>query len=472
VTVALAYQKAFAAVLFLAFWSLGRQVPYLIGERGLLPARTLFERLGEAGVSFWQAPSLFWLDASDTALKAGAWLGMLLALLALLGRAPRACFALSAPLYLSYAVACDDFTAFQWDNMLVEVALLSALLPTDRPAPLVRYALWLLVFKLYFESGIAKWQSHLQDWHDGSAMTFYYETAPLPGPLGWYAHHLPERWHHLESWGALVLELAIPFLVLAGPRARLVAFASFTGFQIVNTLTANYGFFTYLSTALHLVLLEDHHLARAWSVLTRRPMSEPAAPVPPRPLLQGAGQLATAAALAAWLLASAATGLTSFTRSQALDAALGPIAQAVGTFRVANVYRLFGHITRERIEPQVELLSDSGGWTEHHLRYKPGDVMRAPSFVAPHQPRLDFRLWFYGLGFRRGAPEYVHNLLDRLCRDRGAVAPLFEQPLPSGVRASRMAFFSYRFSTPEERRATGAYWVRERMGALQPRSCS
>src|SRR5256885_8382782 len=37
-----------------------------------------------------------------------------------------------------------------------------------------------LLFKLYFESGIAKWQSGLHDWHDGSAMTFYYETAPLP----------------------------------------------------------------------------------------------------------------------------------------------------------------------------------------------------------------------------------------------------------------------------------------------------
>lgn len=475
VKAALLYQKAFAAVLLLAWLSLARQAPVLISEHGLLPARVLFARLAEAGVSFWRAPSLFWLDASDLALRAGAWLGVALAVLALGGAWPRVCFALSAPLYLSYAVACDDFTAFQWDNMLVEVLVLSALLPTDRRAPLVRFAFWLLIFKLYFESGIAKWQSHLHDWQDGSAMTLYYETAPLPGPLAWHAHHLPERWHHLESWGALVLELAIPWLVFCGRRARLVAFASFTGFQILNTLTANYGFFTYLSAALHVLLLDDRDLARAARWLARKPAPE-ANPEPdleaaPEPLAWSAGRGALALALGAWALASLANGWLSFGAPPAAERALAPIASAVGPLRVANVYRLFGHITRERIEPQIELQDESGAWTEHDLRYKPGDVMRAPSFVAPHQPRVDFRLWFYGLGFRRGMPEYVRNLLERLCTSPSAVQPLFAAPLPSAPRASRMAFFRYRYTTPEERAASGASWARERLGALRERSC-
>ena len=454
--VALAYQKAFAAVLLVAWLSLARQVPWLIGERGLLPARTLFERLAQGEVSFWQAPSLFWLTTSDTALHAGTWLGAALALLALAGKAPRACFALSAPLYLSYATACDDFTAFQWDNMLVEVAVLSALLPTDKPAPLVRGAFWLLIFKLYFESGVAKWQSHLHDWQDGSAMTFYYETAPLPAPLAWYAHHLPASWHHLESWGALVLELIVPFLIFCGRRGRLVACASFTAFQIINTLTANYGFFTYLSLVLHILLLDDRDLARAGeSVATR-----------------ARALLATRIVLGAWLIASLAGGIVRFTRSEAIDRALAPIVQAVGPFRVANVYHLFGHITRERIEPQVEVLDENGHWSEVDLRYKPGDVMRSPSLIAPHQPRVDFSLWFYGLGFRRGMPEYVHNLLDRVCHDRQAVQPLFDGLLPKTVVAVRVAFYSYRFSTPAQREQSGAIWMREPLGALPERSCS
>jgi uncharacterized membrane protein YphA (DoxX/SURF4 family) len=453
--VSLTYQKAFAAVLLVAWLSLARQVPWLIGERGLLPARAYFERLSEGGISFWRAPSLFWLGACDFALQAGTWLGAALAALALAGKWPRACFALSAPLYLSYATACDDFTAFQWDNMLVEVAVLSALLPTDRPAPIVRWAFWLLIFKLYFESGIAKWQSHLHDWQDGSAMTFYYETAPLPGPLAWYAHHLPAGWHHLESWGALVLELIVPLAIFLGWRGRLVAFAAFTGFQVINTLTANYGFFTYLSVALHILLLPD-----------RGPQEAPVKP--PR----SGVERATRFALGAWVAASVAMGVVSFSRAETLQGLFAPIAQLSRPLRVANVYHLFGHIPRERLAPPVVLLDARGRWTEHDLRYKPGSVGRSPPLVAPHQPRVDFSLWFYGLGFRRGMPEYVHNLLDRLCHDRAAVQPLFEAPLPADVRAARIAFFRYHFSTAEERDRSGAIWVRERLGALAARSCS
>ena len=80
-------------------------------------------------------------------------------------------FALSTALYLSYALACRVFLSFQWDNLLLECGLLAAFLPADRAAPVVHFVFRALLFKLYFESGIAKWQSPLRDWHDGSAMT-------------------------------------------------------------------------------------------------------------------------------------------------------------------------------------------------------------------------------------------------------------------------------------------------------------
>ena len=68
---------------------------------------------------------------------------------------------------------------------------------------------------------MAKWQSPIGDWHDGSAMTYYYETAPLPTWLALYAHHLPAWWHHLESRLTLVLELVVPFAIFGPRRARL-----------------------------------------------------------------------------------------------------------------------------------------------------------------------------------------------------------------------------------------------------------
>src|SRR5207244_2713248 len=82
------------------------------------------------------------------------------------------------------------FLSFQWDNLLLECGALASLLPGDRsdpPARVVHVLFRLLLWKLYFESGIAKWQSHLGDWIDGSAMLHYYETAPLPTLLGWFS---------------------------------------------------------------------------------------------------------------------------------------------------------------------------------------------------------------------------------------------------------------------------------------------
>ena len=113
-----------------------------------------------------------------------------------------------------------DFLGFQWDNLLLECGLLAAFLPARRPAVSMHFLFRALLFKLYFESGIAKWQSPLHDWQDGSAMTFYYETAPLPTALAWYAHHLPRWWHQFESRATLVLELGVPFAAFRpAPRA-------------------------------------------------------------------------------------------------------------------------------------------------------------------------------------------------------------------------------------------------------------
>jgi hypothetical protein len=490
--VAAAFQRLLALVLLAAWLSLGRQVRMLIGSRGLLPVAELFERARQAGLGVWDEPSVLWLAHGDGALVMGTVCGAVLSLLALAGLRPRACFALSAPLYLSYATACSDFTAFQWDNMLVEVALLAACLPADKPAPLAHFAFRALLFKLYFESGIAKWQSHLHDWQDGSAMSYYYETAPIPAALAWYAHHLPQTWHRLESWGALALELGVPWLIF-GPRPlRLCAFFAFSGFQLLNTATANYGFFTYLSLVLNVFLLSDLDIARAVA-LAGRIRSRVRSAVARQGMGTDAGtttntatitvdasatkgttsklfRVAAITALGLWLSASVIAGLIAFAGSPEVESALQDVYGLYAPLRVANVYHLFGHITRERIEPQLETRVN-GRFQQHDLWFKPGDPKRAPPYVAPHQPRVDFRLWFYGLSFRQGMPRYVERLLERMCRDPDAVQGLFTKPLPRAPDAVRIAFYRYRFSSAQERAQAGVYWIRERLGALPARNC-
>jgi hypothetical protein len=142
-----------------------------------------------------------------------------------------------------------------------------------------------------------------------------------------------------------------------------------------------------------------------------------------------------------------------------------------------NTYHLFQAITRQRIEPEFQTLapgqaaSDDGAWRAHELRHKPGNPNRAPDFVAPHQPRVDFQLWFYGLRFQHRQPVYVTTLVERICEDPAAVQPLFRDPLPEDAAAVRIVYWQYTFATAAERRATGAWWRRIRLAESRPIPC-
>jgi hypothetical protein len=443
------FHRLLGLISLIAWLSLAAQVRLLIGPRGLLPLSRLLEALSAEGpIPVLGFPSLLRWPAltSDGVLLGGAFIGAALSVLALCGVGARVALGLSTLLYLSYTTAGQLFFSFQWDILLLECGLLVLFLPADRAAPAAHLAFRLLLFKLYFESGIAKWQSSIHDWQDGSAMTYYYETAPLPAGLAHLAHNLPAWWHHLESRAVLVLELVVPFAIFGPRRARLGAAVLLTGFQLLNIATANYGFFCYLSLALHVFLLDDQDLRFLPDWLWA-----PAAEGPrwPRAL---SWSLLGLYALASLLEASA-----HFTEGSDLVERLREPVQAL---RLVNAYHLFGSITRQRLEPEPEVQVD-GAWRELHFWHKPGDPMRRPDYVAPHQPRIDFQLWFHGLRPRREL--YVSSLLRHLCDDRATVQPLFREPLPA-ASAVRMGYWEYHFTTGAERRATGRWWNRTLAG--------
>jgi hypothetical protein len=498
------FASVLAPITLVAWLSLGAQVRVLFGSRGLLPVADFLEAVrAEPSLSWLDVPTLFRLGCSDGALVAGVVVGVLLSLCALAGVGRRVCFALSTVLYLSYVAVGRDFLSFQWDNLLLECGLLAAFLPGDRPAPLVHFLFRVLLFKLYFESGIAKWQSPLHDWHDGSAMTFYYETAPLPTRLAFFAHHLPAWWHHLESRATLVLELVVPFGIF-GPRpARLLAAVAFTGFQILNVATANYGFFCYLALALHLFLLDDRDVERvgAWlgswfgrivpariaALVARVRRAAGTLGAPLRRLTPPVGgklgvvsRWLGRAGAAAYLTVSLGEAWLNFAEPGAVVTWMRPALELDARLRLVNTYHLFAAITRDRIEAEFQTLPEGtsdfqnaadAAFQVHDLRHKPGDVRRAPDFVAPHQPRVDFQLWFYGLRFRVRQPAYVSTLLERMCEDPSAVQPLFSSPLPPHPAAVRIVYWRYTFATRAEARATSAWWHRERIAASPTFPC-
>jgi hypothetical protein len=459
------------ALVFLDAWiSLGRQVHLLIGAHGLMPIHQYLAR-ARFQLSFTDFPTLFWLGVGDGTLTVGVLAGVALSLLALFGVRPRALAAVQVALYLSFATAGRTFLGFQWDNLLLECATFAVFLPRDRRAPWIHTLFRLILLKLYWESGVAKWQSDLHDWQDGSAMTYYYETAPLPTALAWFAHHAPVWWHHFESWATLAFELGVPFGIFVGARpVRYACAAILTGFQLVNAATANYGFFCYLAAALHVFLLEDADVERVAAFARAHLRLRPPPPVDERPRPKwhrvGAGLV-----LAVFLAVSAIDALVSFANSDALFAALMPVRRVYAPFRLINTYHLFAHITRVRIEPDFQTTDDGTTWISHDFRHKPGDPQRRPDWVAPHQPRVDFQLWFYGLAYRAGTPEYVANLIERLCRDPLAVQALFRTPPDLHPKAARIVYWQYHFTTADERRATGARWKREPVDVTEAVPC-
>jgi hypothetical protein len=452
-----------------AFLSLLVQVSLLFGEGGLLPAARYLDRIRPA-VGRLGAPTLFWLDASDTTLRLVAVAGAVVSLGLVINIAPRYCLVVLWVLYLSFVTVGQDFLAFQWDNLLLESAFFAlfvspgGLRPRSAPAPHpigVFLMLW-LVFRLHIESGAAKLLTGDPSWRDLTAMATYYETAPLPTWVGWYAHQLPLRVHRLSSLLTLLLELGVVWGIW-GPRSlRLPTFATLAALQVFILATANYATFNYLTLALLLFVLDDGHLAWLAARLGRR-----LEPSPPRRV-----DRRTTAALAIAATVLVPISIVPFVpflgpRAEA-PGVTRPLRRALVTFRTINAYHLFASMTLVRREAVIEGTRDGITWLPYEFRYKPGEPTRAPGFLAPHQPRVDFQLWFLLLG-RRAAP-YFDRLLERLVDAPAVVAPLFTRDPFGGEppRQVRVAIYRYRFTDSATRRATGAWWSREALGTIQP----
>jgi hypothetical protein len=156
----------------------------------------------------------------------------------------------------------------------------------------------------------------------------------------------------------------------------------------------------------------------------------------------------------------------------AVEAIPGPLVslyRLAAPLRSTNGYGLFAVMTTSRPEIVIEASADGETWKAYAFRDKPDDPRKRPGFVAPHQPRLDWQLWFAALGSYR-ENTWVMALLERLLEADPDVLRLFAAS-PYGAtppRAVRALLYDYRFATPEERTRTGAWWTRELRGLYAP----
>jgi len=138
-------------------------------------------------------------------------------------------------------------------------------------------------------------------------------------------------------------------------------------------------------------------------------------------------------------------------------------------FGIVNTYGLFSVMTTSRPEIIVEGSNDGDTWLAYTFRYKPGDLKRAPVWVQPYQPRLDWQMWFAALSNYQSQPWFVNFMVRLLEGSPDVLALLAKNPFPSNPpRYVRAQVYDYQFTSFAERRATGDWWRREPKGAYFP----
>ena len=458
------FSRALAVVFFGAFASLLPQVRGLIGAHGIAPAAQFLERaeaqLG-AGAR-WVVPTLCWFGAGDAMLTALCIAGIVISLVMAAGVAPGACSLALWALYLSLVSVGSPFLDFQWDGLLLETALLAAVaLPWSvRPqweesSPLPRFGRWLLwwlLFRLMFESGVVKLASGDPTWRGLTALDFHFATQPLPLWPAWFAHQAP-RW--VLRGATLIMfafELAVPWLIFAPRRWRHACAWALIALQVAILVTGNYAFFNLLTIALCALLFDDAAWPRRWC---ERVIPTVHWPMPPRP------RFAVACAIAAGVIAL--LSLPPLLACAGLPVGWpNPLAQ----FRSFNGYGLFAVMTTERPEIIIEGSNDGVVWQEYEFPWKAGDVRSRPRLAAPHQPRLDWQMWFAALGGWDRNP-WFQSFLGRLLEGRTEVLGLLKtNPFPTHPpRYIRTLLYEYRFTRSGE---GGAWWRRELKGRYGP----
>ena len=417
-------------------------------------------------------PTLAWLNSSDRFLLFLCWGGAALALVLAAGVAPPLIAALLWLFYLSLFNVCPLFLGYQWDVLLLETGFLAIWLaplewlpqwpalgavegpPVEEPHRVALWLAWWLLFRLMFASGVVKLRSGDQTWRNLTALAFHYETQPLPTPLSWFAHQLPAPFHKASCAAMFAIELIVPLLIFAPPPLCYVAGATTIALMLGIMATGNYCFFNLLTIALSLLVFDD-------AVFTiSAPRNIVASGWPWWILVPVAGLLG--------VLSLRPMG-PLLARRVRWPGALRSLFASCEPWHLVSGYGLFAVMTRERREIIVEGSDDGATWQPYEFKWKPCDPVRAPRYCMPHQPRLDWQMWFAALADYRASPWFL-AFLARLLENSPTVVPLLRRaPFPDRPpRYVRAVVYRYRFTDRATRRRTREWWTRERLGLYCP----
>ncbi|SDR34752.1 lipase maturation factor family protein [Natronobacterium texcoconense] len=455
------FQRGLAILYLLAFLVAAFQFRALAGEDGLLPLEWYAE-----GASFRERPSLFYVYPDDRVVGLAAWSGVVLSAMAVLAvpywlpdaYATPASMVLWATLwllYLSFVNAGQTFYGYGWESMLLETGFLAIFLgagPVEPPVVVFLLLQWVL-FRNMFGAGLIKLRGD-DCWRDLTCMDYHYETQPIPNPVSWFAHHLPDRFHRGETFGNHVVELLIPFLYFAPQPASSFAGVVTIGFMGWLMLTGNFAWLNALTIVLAIATFSDGILEAVLPVAAPETVATPL-------YLEG-----TVILIAVVVLAMSIRPVENMlSESQTMNTAFDPL-------HLVNTYGAFGSVTKDRYEVVIQGTTDErpdedAEWRTYRFEGKPTDPSRRPPQIAPYHLRLDWQLWFAAMRpTPRRQPWFYRLLVKLLERDERTESLLAEVPFEDGEQPThaRAIRYRYQYTTPEEREETGDWWRRERVG--------
>jgi len=450
------FERALAAIYLVAFIAAAKQFVPLLGEHGLEPVGRWVH-----AVPFRASPSLLYFFPKDSVFRAAAWLGIALAVLALssipqqLGTAVTAAvWAALWVLYLSFVNIGQTFYGFGWETLLCEVGFFTIFAGASRFAPsMVLIFIWRwILFRLMFGAGLIKLRGD-SCWRNLTCLNYYFETQPMPNPLSWYFHWLPQWVHTAGVVFNHLAEVLVPFAYfLPQPFAGIAGIITIA-FQGVLIVSGNLSWLNWLTVILAIPLISDRWLL--WLPV------HPPGGLSSEPAFHAA--LYVVAGLVALL--SIAPVMNMLSPTQMMNASFEPL-------HLVNTYGAFGSITRERYEIVLEGTNESPAapetsWKEYEFKGKPGDPSRLPPQVAPYHMRLDWLMWFEAMAPSPHSTWFFNLLGGLLQGDQNTLSLLRSNPFPDRPpRYIRAQYYLYKFTTREEHRESGRWWNRQLVGTF------
>ncbi|HEX5473486.1 MAG TPA: lipase maturation factor family protein [Vicinamibacterales bacterium] len=454
------FERGLALTYLIGFLVVVNQFIPLLGERGLLPVARFVRQ-----VPFRASPSLFFFASSDNAFRIAGWAGVVLSCVALTGIAQHRSAIAAAivwgllwVLYLSFVNVGQTWYAFGWESLLCEAGFFTIFAGATGTAPpaLLNWIYRWTLFRLMFGAGLIKIRGDAC-WRNLTCLDYFFETQPIPNPLSWYLHHLPRPILHGGVAFNHFVELIVPFgFFLPQPYAGIAGLFTIA-FQLVLIVGGNLSWLNWLTIVLAFTTLDDRFLS--WL-----PVSMPT--LGAMPVVQ---RVAVAALAVLVALLSVGPVRNMLSPNQVMNTSFNSL-------QIVNTYGAFGSVTRQRYEIAIEgsddpVITGTTTWREYQFKGKPGDPARMPSQIAPYHLRLDWLMWFAAMGSAQDSPWFTGLLAKLLEGDPGTLGLLRGNPFPDHPpRWIRAQLYLYRFTTPEERNATGQWWHRTLVGPYFPPS--